>query len=501
MVKALTAAAWLALMLPGWAMAASLNAATEEKLATVQAVDPVEHFFQLIVSRRNTEALVFAEGLVTIGENQAAEAMIKIMRAAALTGLHRDGEATTMLAEANAIPIEDSSVKEFAVNLGLKMERIEVARWGFDQMLAKHPKEALNLAPSKVYFIIRKQADETLAYRENHLVSLARLGFGEGAVGSDIAFLAIGVLLDRGDVTGAATLLPRVDAPVDVEKMLISRRFEGLWPQIEATSDPHLTRLRVRQVDFAQKAVAYAPNDFQKLADLVNAYRSADRLSDAIALKDRLPTEPSALASISKGWAINNIAFAMYEAGRDKEADDLFALLNDSALPASGWSVSMKINRLDALVNHKAYQEGMLLLQQTAESATTDGSDHAIQLIRRLRFCIYSQLGRRSDAAEILPELLAHANDAAVATVDALLCGGEIDRAEQLLASSVNLGGFTTDMVRALQPNALTNDEPSAWSNAWDDLRRRPAVARFYARYGRDLPTRFLRRSVTVGNQ
>jgi hypothetical protein len=158
----------------------------------------------------------------------------------------------------------------------------------------------------------------------------------------------------------------------------------------------------------------------------------------------------------------------------------------------------MIINRLEMLVTGGKFEKAATLIDATELSAKNDGNAYAQQLVRRLRYCILSSLGKKEDAAAILPDVLKHADDALQPTVDGLLCGGETDKAEQLVLQALSTADkdkrekFEELFVRALQPVLLTDDDPSVWQGRWAALRKRPAIAREYQRLGRDMPAELL---------
>ena len=128
------------------------------------------------------------------------------------------------------------------------------------------------------------------------------------------------------------------------------------------------------------------------------------------------------------------------------------------------------------------------MLDLTEASAKEDGNDYARQLVRRLRYCTMSGLGRKDEAAKFLPEMLKHAEDAPGPTIDGLICAGELDQAEKLALESLKKSVFEASFVRSMQARSLTSDDPSVWGGGWAELRKRPAIAKEFDRLGRDMP-------------
>jgi hypothetical protein len=192
------------------------------------------------------------------------------------------------------------------------------------------------------------------------------------------------------------------------------------------------------------------------------------------------------------GWLVNNVAMALHQAGRAEEADALFARLNDAKIPNAGWRVSMEINRVELLVADGKFDRGLALMDATEASARENGNPYSQQLVRRLRYCALSGLGRKGDAAKLLPAMLDHAKDAYHATIDGLLCAGDIDRAEQMALRALGDKKFEEPFVRSLQSIPLPGDDPSIWQGNWKVFHSRPAIQAAFARIGRDLPPAIL---------
>jgi tetratricopeptide (TPR) repeat protein len=226
-------------------------------------------------------------------------------------------------------------------------------------------------------------------------------------------------------------------------------------------------------------------DDPEKLAELISAYRYAGRHADAIALRDKLPRTSAELAKADEqtGWAINNLALALHEAGRADEADRLFASLNE-AVPPNHWRVNMFINRVEFLVQDGRFSDALPLIGLAEKEQK---SPYAEQLLRRLRYCALMRLDRKSEAAALRAELLSRAKDAKGPTIDGLVCTGELDEAEKLALQHIEDESFQEDFVRSLQRVPLTSDDPSVWGG-WASLRQRPAISAAFEKLGRDLP-------------
>jgi tetratricopeptide (TPR) repeat protein len=351
--------------------------------------------------------------------------------------------------------------------------------------------------PQLLGFFLRKEPEGEARRNEDRRIALAQLGYGmNDGTGEWIAADAVGFLVKRGDLGPAAELVRYISDPRAVEDMLIQRRYSGLWPQLEEIAGPHLEAVRKAHVATARRHYAQDTNA-EGLQHLANALRQAGMLDEAIALRSKLPDTADRWSSADEmtGWAANNIAYALHEAGRPDDADRLFAMLNEAPMPKEYWRVSMKINRLELLVLDGKFDKALALVEPTAK---VDGSPYADQLVRRLRYCTLARLDRPEEAAKYLPDLLAHVDDAPGPTIDGLLCAGLIDRAEEVALTALKNPdekrrvSFEADFVRQLQRHRLTSDDPSLWQERWQDLRRRPRIASEFDRLGRDMPEAIL---------
>ncbi len=154
----------------------------------------------------------------------------------------------------------------------------------------------------------------------------------------------------------------------------------------------------------------------------------------------------------------------------------------------------MVIDRVEGLVNHGRFTKAEPLLADMEIWARDHGSPYAQQLVRQVKLCTYASLGRKGDAAKVLPELLSHVDDALQPSVDALLCAGEVENAEQVAMHGFTLADirkretFEDEMIGSLQPADLISGDRPVWQARWDEFKKRPAIGVIYWKLGRDLP-------------
>jgi len=459
----------------------------------------VDQYNEHMGARQFGDALADLKRVKLEDGNREGRGVLYAMTANALLGLKRDREARDAIAKADSIAPQLPAVANVTFYGGLLTARFDISAEALDKMFARYPDAVRDIDLDSMSFFLRNEPKGQDRQNDDRRVQLARIGYGGDLNGDYFASEAIDILLKRADPAAAGALLKHVDQPMMIENMLVQKRYSALWPRLVEVAGPHLSKVRASSVAAAERAYSEKPDDHDLLEGFANALRHAGRLDDAIALRAKLPTAADMPSADEKlGWAVNNVAISLHEAGRGDEADRLFALLNDAPIKDAGWRVSMIINRVEMLVNDGKFERAVPLLDATESSAKNDGSPYAQQLVRRLRFCTLAGLGRQSDAAKVRADLLAHAKDAYHATVDALLCAGDVDEAEKLTLTALRntdekmRSSFEEDFVRGLQPIPLTSDDPSKWQGRWAELRKRPAIAKEYERLGRDMPPEFL---------
>lgn len=459
-------------------------------------------YYDLLYDRQFDRALKLTSQLHPDPDNKTGVAIVKGMRAAALIALKHDSEAIQLIADAERLAPQEPLPTATIFEASVIAERYDFAADALDKLIARFPDVTREQGPELVGFFLRNEPKGQDVRNEDRRVALARIGFGGSVNGDWLAAGAVKILVMRGDVGGAADLLAYIDDPQTIENLLVQQRYSALWSKVEERAGVHLSKVQASSVTSAEDDYLKTPDDNEKLQTYINALRHAGRLDDAIALRAKLPTtlETMAKADEQMGWAVNNLALALHEAGRANEADRMFAMLNETPMEKADWRVSMIINRLELLVTDGKFDKAAPLLGAAEFSAKNDGNEYAQQLVRRLKYCTLSSLGQRNEAAKVLPDMMAHAADAQQPTVEGLLCAGEVDKAEQLTLQMLNdpkaepakKQKFEQEFVRALQRVSLTSDDPSVWANKLIMLRQRPAIAAAYNRLGRDMPSEYL---------
>lgn len=311
------------------------------------------------------------------------------------------------------------------------------------------------------------------------------VGDGEG-----LKLAVIEGLARRGRLEEAAPVIAALINPVSLVRLAIDRRYQSLWPALEARLGPGADVADAAYVAAAEKQLAKAPDSPIARIGLAEALNIASREPEALARIADLGGTAQALASLPNRalWGMSLKANLLADAGR---VDDALAALDGvAALPDNGRGVVLAMRVLAADV---AGETGRYDAALARADAIRDLSDYGAQALAAVRICALARSGRRADAAaaaQALPTGWAkEANNRAVQ--NALSCLGRLDAAAAVLIGRLAADDSRSDALFDLQPFLLA-DRPSAPGRASRAdmrlLKARPDVKAAFAKWGRDLP-------------
>lgn len=285
-----------------------------------------------------------------------------------------------------------------------------------------------------------------------------------------------------------ATLKP-VDDPGSLISIAQDRRFEALWPEMEAAG--RFDWLAVAEADLARKrkAVADKPRSLAHIRQLMQSLRELGRYDEAIAVgqaaRDRLSdTKAFDDQDTETHWTLNDLAYAYSGARRAAEADAVFR----EALAAgarAGDRVSQPVNFSEELIRRGRHQEALTLVQAVADK---DSSPIGITWRDASIVCAQAPLDR-AKANALADDLLKRWEINPQAASHALLCLDRIDDAAALMVKRL---GSDDHRVEALYA-ALIGRRPPGSDSPWDQRMQanrdavwaRPEVMKALAPVGR----------------
>lgn len=462
---------------------------------TSASAAPSEQFIERIQqdfdAGKYVQALRRADAFLKASKAPRDVSFAQTYRGIALLALGREPDGLAAFATARAAVPDEAEIARLHFQLGSDLGSADVALAALDKLIDAFPDVARTLPREGLFRVLAGLRQAKLDARADHyVVRLARIGFGDGDAGDHLAMSAARIELLAGRGEEAARLTAPVVGREPLQEALVSRAFAPLWAQLEVQAGPNMERAQAAAVLRAERGLAERPGDVQARWDLVSALRQASRFAEADRQASGFAADEASMKAIDEagGWLVNEHALVLHAAGRADEADARFAAMRAIDIAKNGWLISMIINRAELLVMDGKFSRAEPLLTEAANLARTHGSPYARQLIRRMRVCSLHGLKRTSELSPAIADMAAHGNDAALETVDGYLCLGRLDAAEALIVKALADPAAQARAVRALQAVPMSSDDPSLWTTARIELRRRPAVEAAFNKVGRDLP-------------
>ena len=396
--------------------------------------------------------------------------------------------------EAQALVPDEPFVAEAMYRFGQEAGDLDLAVRGLDRLIGSYPDVARELEPTPVYSVLNGlfltgRRDEDRAMRAR----LGRIGFGGDnvAVRDGFAFSAIRDHMSRGEREEAGRIAASVVDRETLVTLLTDRSYEALWPGIEARVGDRMEQASAAALMSAERLFKAQPDNVEARAAMVTALVDADREVEAEKLAAAFAATPEDLQAIEEagGWLINHHARILRSLKRRDEADARMAQLADLDISAKTWLISMRINRFIALIKNGKLDEAAPLLTEAVPLAQRFGSPYARQLVRMHSLCHAVMQKRQTDAAAMLPDVLAHEADGRTATAEALMCLGQTDEAANRVVALLEDENQRSGMIDYLQPAKV--DIGSRWPGDLSSLRDRSDVNSAFEKFGRTLPVRF----------
>lgn len=300
--------------------------------------------------------------------------------------------------------------------------------------------------------------------------------------------------VEAGNFERAREQVEGVGSADSVVAALGDRRFEPLWPQLEAKAGPHLHKLLDAELARAIARQKAEPDNLRAFQELATSYLRNARFEDVIALVDTRQPDDFAGLSEDMGWALNAKVYALDALGRHDEAADIFDRIVEQPYdPAqSGWMVNFAINRGSRFVDLGQYEKGLEAADYAGRIADRSGSDYARMLVRYDKICALTALGRAEEAKAVMAEVEDHLDESVTVAASALLCGGAEERAAEIVRRELGDQYGAMSMATALQrPEFDFYYIHSVRPSLAQRIRPRPDVAPIFEKVARDIPLEF----------
>ncbi len=491
---------WLAPLVPIVMVLAAVVATAAA--ATVTTSDPDAGFARqlavaagLVDDNKAADALAILDPLLVATDAPLERGQVEALRSFALARLQRIPEAH----KAIELGIASSPAPSM-----LLLRQLFLLR-AFDgdmpgasdtlQLIAASQPDGLAQLPSEVISEVLRaiKSDEVRAFNTDYALVAANWSPPDATL-SDADWLRlrlINSLVKRDRLEDAKPIIEKVLNPVVLVRLGIDRRFQALWPMIEARLGPGADLADARFVDAAKARFDKQPKSMIARLGYAEALNIASREPEAMAIADvaKTPAELTALGD-REIWLVNLHAALLGDAGRIDEALARYQALNSTPMAGRPGLVGTMIN--EALFAESVDRPDRALAAAQIAGANAEGISETGQLyLSQARACALQQLGRKAEAVTMAAPLIAKPDANDDAYLATMICLGRLDDAAK--AVTRRLGGDETrsEMLFQLQP-FLINDtvklREAQLRAALRTLKARPEVRAAYLKAGRDMP-------------
>lgn len=296
-----------------------------------------------------------------------------------------------------------------------------------------------------------------------------------------------------GNLIAVRDTLRPVTNPESLVMIAQDRRFEKLWPEMQAAGRFDWQAVAEADLVRKQKVLADKPRQLTAVMDVIEAFRILGRAPEAVSVGEsaraRLATADSFDDQVENGpWMLRSLATALDDLGRHDEVDKVFA----EAIAAgdkSGDRISQRINWAMYLQIRGRTQEVLQLMDAIGDD---DGSDYGMAFRESRRVCALADTAR--DKAEaLLPKIKARAEANPNAALQAYLCLNRLDEAAAVQISRLQSDEYRHDGLRAVMRGALYPRPFTPFEQTALDRRKamnaRPDVAKAIEAAGRPIQT------------
>ncbi|PVM92378.1 hypothetical protein DDF62_04310 [Caulobacter radicis] len=309
-------------------------------------------------------------------------------------------------------------------------------------------------------------------------------------VDNDWALREAKVAADAGDMTLASAALSRATDPYVMMTVYQDRRFERLWPEMEAAGRFDWRAREAARLVGVDERIAREPRRLELVVERIQILRTLQRYDEARAvgadyverMKRRKAFDDQ---DEQKAWVLYAYASALGDLGQTAPAET--ALADGARGPDK---ISQNVNRAAMLLTLNRPAEALAALDRIPADY---GSPYGRMVTASNRLCALALLDRRPEAEAQLARLLPDWRDAPGAAVEGLACLQRDDEAAALLVRWLEdpalrdgaLAGFRTG--RPSPGAQAVAAKAPAYLRRQSELKQRPEVQAALARVGRPL--------------
>lgn len=363
------------------------------------------------------------------------------------------------------------------------------------QLIAASDPRGLSELPGEVVSDVMRaiKKDETRAFNVDFALVSAGWQPADATL-ADLDWLRLRLitgLARRDRLDEAAPVLAKVLSPVVLVRLGIDRRFQSLWPGIEARLGPGADIADNAYVGAAKARFDAAPTSLVARLGYAEALNIASREPEALVVADVAKT-PAELAALNDReiWLVNLQASLMGDAGQVDAALARYAALNATPIERRGGLIGTMIN--EAIFAESVDRPDAALKAADAATARAElSNDYGKLFIAQARACALTVQQQPAAAATAAAPLLAapDANDDAY--LAAMICLGRMDAAAAAIIRRLGSEDDRAEMLFQLQPFLIADLPKRREARLRAGLRAlkaRPDVKAAFLKAGRDLP-------------
>ena len=450
-----------------------------------------------INNEENVPALKIANELVKQAqEPNRIRGLFQTMRGEILIDLNRKSSALTAFEE--ALPLYPDTTQTYFTMAELYRVHGEVEKEidVLSQLAEQNPEKINDLDGSWVKGLNRVAiVDDKATLFERLALALMRAGYkSDSAWGDNWLYVkAINAIVASSedaaepDKVEISKYLQNITSPSSLLDLLISKKYQDIWPLVEARAGKNLRLAIDRNVDVLQQAYENDSKNYDKLTAYVDGLTKAGRLKDAVSIAEPYVDDWDSIEAEAEDafWLADAYARDLDEMGKHKEA--VAVLRRISELPVSDFpsSVNMRINYAHILLRRGKFNEALAVANKIERRAA---SAYGQMFIDEARVCSLFNTSRQEDARTVILEMEKMKSENILAYAGALACVSDAEKLEQVIIESLEDESLRrSTMLRFIE--AKRSNKVGIFGRKMtkriDDVLSRSRIQSIFSKYGR----------------
>ncbi|TNE61777.1 MAG: DUF3857 domain-containing protein [Alphaproteobacteria bacterium] len=283
-------------------------------------------------------------------------------------------------------------------------------------------------------------------------VALADAGYdNKGGWSPDWIYTrAIEASVRTGKTGNVASYLTHVTDPDGLLKLMIDKRYESIWPELEDYAGKDLSKAIELDIEATRKTYEANKDDLKNLTAYLYALRFAGKPEEILKVAAPVATDWARVEAVADHafWVVNLYADALNDLGRYDEALKMMDRINALNIGDFPDTVSHRINRLIMILSLGRYEDAL----KAADSISPDyASDYGDLFVESARTCALYMLGRGDEAAPLLAKMAERKDKNIAAYSDAVMCSGDQQMAEDVYIERLATADMRADMLQLFQ--------------------------------------------------